>query len=344
MNPKTGQTGVTALEQYARLEATGLWREGEEAQRREVIVSFGKATLVLSDLNETPLAHWSLAAVDRIGRGLPATYAIGEDTTETLEIEDSVMVDAIEKIRRPLRPSAPTSGTLRLGLFSISLVLAALAIWVWLPPALANYTARVIPQSKAIEIGNNLMGHIERFTGQECRSLEGDTALAKLHARILPDDDGRLRVADLGGQTALHLPGGFTVLHIAIIEEFSGPAVTAGYILKEATNRDGADPIADFFQSSGLGATISFLTSGEISEEDYRSYARAKVTDIQDIPQAEDLLRRFEAVSVPSTPFAYALDPSGNSTKLLIDLDPVKTSYPQILEDSDWLALQAICD
>ena len=56
---------MTALSKYARLEATGLWRAGPDEQRREVIVSIGDATLVISNLKDQALAHWSLAAVDR---------------------------------------------------------------------------------------------------------------------------------------------------------------------------------------------------------------------------------------------------------------------------------------
>ncbi|MGB0902368.1 hypothetical protein [Halocynthiibacter sp.] len=39
----------TALKEYQRLEAIGLWREAPEAQLREVIISFGHSTLALSN-------------------------------------------------------------------------------------------------------------------------------------------------------------------------------------------------------------------------------------------------------------------------------------------------------
>ena len=35
---------MTALRKYARLEASGLWRSGADAQRRDVIVSIGDAS------------------------------------------------------------------------------------------------------------------------------------------------------------------------------------------------------------------------------------------------------------------------------------------------------------
>ena len=58
---------MTALSEYQRLEASGLWRASPEDQRSDVIVSIGDATLVITDLRENPLAHWSLARI------IPAT-------------------------------------------------------------------------------------------------------------------------------------------------------------------------------------------------------------------------------------------------------------------------------
>lgn len=48
---------MTALTQYQRLEATGIWRKSAEAQRLDVIISIGESSLVITDINEKPLAH-----------------------------------------------------------------------------------------------------------------------------------------------------------------------------------------------------------------------------------------------------------------------------------------------
>jgi len=45
---------MTALEKYERLEATGLWRETTESQSIEVLVTFGNASLILSDFTGAP--------------------------------------------------------------------------------------------------------------------------------------------------------------------------------------------------------------------------------------------------------------------------------------------------
>ncbi len=78
VNKAAGQghkSHMTALKKYQKLESTGLWRESARGQRREVIVNFGEASLVLSDpRSENALSHWSLPAVERLNPGeMPAT-------------------------------------------------------------------------------------------------------------------------------------------------------------------------------------------------------------------------------------------------------------------------------
>ena len=49
---------MTALSKYQRLEASAIWRDSISGQRRDVIVSLGDASLVITDKNERPLTHW----------------------------------------------------------------------------------------------------------------------------------------------------------------------------------------------------------------------------------------------------------------------------------------------
>ena len=95
----------TALRQFQRLEAPGSWRPAPNAQLREVVVSIGEATLILSDpKSDAPLTHWSLPAIQRVNPGAtPAVYTpvtTAEDAGyETLEIDDRWMIDAINRVQ-----------------------------------------------------------------------------------------------------------------------------------------------------------------------------------------------------------------------------------------------------
>ena len=81
---------MTALDDYAKLEAPGLWRPAADAQRQDVIVAVGEASLTVFDTRDSALAHWSLAAVDRANPGkTPAIYHPDGDPSETLELDSS---------------------------------------------------------------------------------------------------------------------------------------------------------------------------------------------------------------------------------------------------------------
>ena len=99
---------MTALREYERLESSGVWRADADAQRRDVTVAFGNATLVITDNAERPLTHWSLPAIIRRNPGQrPAIFAPGEDAEEWVEIDDDLMIGAIEKVRKSLAKQRP---------------------------------------------------------------------------------------------------------------------------------------------------------------------------------------------------------------------------------------------
>jgi len=106
---------MTALNDFERLEATALWRPEKDAQKQEVIVSFGEATLTLAAINGTPLSHWSLPAVERVNDASAATaiYRPGSHNEEEIEITDEIFIEAIAKVKRAIDKSTPKRGRMR---------------------------------------------------------------------------------------------------------------------------------------------------------------------------------------------------------------------------------------
>ena len=106
---------MTALKKYLKLESPGLWRDAPQDQRRNVVVGFGTASLILSDpKTDLALSHWSLPAITRQNPGvLPAIYSTGPDATETLELDDQDMIDALETVQSALATRQPRPGRLR---------------------------------------------------------------------------------------------------------------------------------------------------------------------------------------------------------------------------------------
>ncbi|SPF77897.1 hypothetical protein [Pseudoprimorskyibacter insulae] len=337
---------MTALQEYIRLEAAGLWRASPEDQRRDVIVSIGDASLTISDTRDQALAHWSLAAIARANKGnSPAIYYPDGSPGETLELgEDELeMIAAIDKVRRVVESRRPKPGRLRLYVFGgVSSVLLSLGVF-WLPGALMRHTVKVVPPAKRAEIGDALLGRIIRVSGQPCNDSAARVGLQHLSERLL--GDANLLVVLPGGVVdTAHLPGGKILLNRALVEDPEDPDVTAGYILAETVRQKRSDPLDDLLQHSGLVASLRLLTSGSMPEKSLQSFAEWMLTQ-PPIPVDETaLIDAFQKAGVRSRPYAYAVDVTGEQTLGLIEADPLASSDSgPVLSDGDWVRLQGIC-
>lgn len=336
---------MTALKQYERLESTGLWRASPEAQRRDVHVSFGKASLIIRDHNDTALTHWSLAAVERRNPGIrPALFHPGDDSGEQLELDDPTMIDAIEKVRRTLERHRPKAGSLRLAvLLSIIGMIAGLGIF-WLPGALANHTLTVVPESKRIAIGSDLLRQITSLTGETCNSELGSIALTKLTNTVLEGRSVKAHVMRDMARDWINLPGGILLISRRLVEDHDVPDVAAGYMLEAERAKSEVDPLSGLLAETGTRATLQLLTTGEIKEAYIRDYAEVLLA--REGPEFDfvELLPYFETAEIPTTPFAYARDITGETVLELIEADPFRgTRSPTLLSDAEWVSLQEIC-
>lgn len=339
----------TALRKYERLEAAGLWRPDAEAQRIDVIVSLGEATLTITDTRDRVKAHWSLAAIARTNPGkLPALYHPDGDPGEVLELSDgeAVMISAIEKLRLAIDRQRPRPGRLRLLGVLASLLAVALVVGLWLPGAAREHALRVVPAVKRAEIGQVLMGHVQRVTGPPCRAQGGAAALAALERR-LPPQTGKTRLAVVrsGVQDALRLPGGTILIRAGLVEDHDTADVVAGHIIAAHLHAEARDPLDRLLAEAGLREVLRLLATGQVSEATLAAHAETLLkTAPAPLPDAV-MLEGFARWQVPSTPYAYARDLTGETVLGLIEADPFPggTTPPPVLSDADWLRLQEIC-
>ncbi len=337
---------MTALKQYERLESTGLWRPSEDQQRREVTIFFGDATLVIADGMGRPLTHWSLAALERQNPGVrPAIYTPGPDASEVLEIEEAIMIDAIEKVRRSIRRVGARPGRLR-GIVVALMAVAIIGLAVfWAPGAIRTETLRVVPVSKRAEIGSALFDEMRPLTGSACSSDVANEALNRLRLRVLgADSRTRIVVVRAGVRTVLALPGGILLINPSLVEDYEDPAVLAGFLLEGLAHASAEDPLGKLLEHAGLITTLTLLTSGDLPRSALRSFAEEILTLDVPRPDTDLLLALFDSARVPTGPYAYALDVTGETTLDLIESSPQSTvGAAPILSDRDWVALQGIC-
>lgn len=335
---------MTALKEYERLEASGLWRAAPDDQRREVVVSIGDATLVITDMKDQPLTHWSLAAVVRRNPGeVPAIYSPDGDPGETLELAEgeTTMVEAIDRLHRAIARARPHPGRLRnLIIGGLSAAILLLVV-LWLPGAMLRHTVSVVPEIKRDAIGAALLGRIERVSGRACTAPGTSDALQTLARRTGAD---RVVVLPAGVRDSQHLPGGIVLLNKALIEDHEDPAVAAGHIVEEQVRNQQSDGLTDLLRHGGLVASFRLITTGELSDPVLDAYAEHVLTDARDRVPDDLLLDGFASAQLPSTPYAYSRDVTGETVLGLIEADPMANrDTPPILSDSDWVRLQGIC-
>lgn len=335
---------MTALSDYERLETTGLWRETPDERKREVIVSFGDATLVLRDKAERALTHWSLPAITRQNPlERPAIYSPDPEAGETLELEDEFAIEAIERVLKTIDRRRPQPGRLRFILTS-SIMASFLGLMVfWVPSAMVDYATQITPKVQRVSIGEDLFKQIRRVSGSPCVKPQASNALAKI-AQHLGVDRNKLVVLQTGVKTSASLPGGYILLNKRLVEDFEDPNAVAGYVMAELLRSEQNDPLHALLKDLGLNGTFRFLTSGKISPAALTRYAENLLSSpLADVP-SEPLLARFNEAQIPSSPYAYSVDITGETTLSLIEADPIpQDAADAIVSDGEWVALQEIC-
>ncbi len=330
---------MTALDRFVRLESGGLWREDKDAQRKDMTVSFGKTTLVLSDSAGRAVTHWSLPAVRRLNPGKrPALYAPDKDADEVLEIEDDLMIDAIEEVRKALIIATPHPGRVR-SYLTAGLAAAAVAATAWFAPSVIRDTAvNVVPDSKTEEIGAAILGHYQRIAGATCNSGPGTTALAQLHTRLFgAEARGRLVVVSKLPQGAVALPGNMILIDRTLIEDHDDPVVVASHVLAAAAAFQADEtPMARLVEDAKLTDTMALLTTGDMPSSALRAHAVTLASGA--FAPEPDLL---------DATYAAAASAPQAGTRRGIAMPATVTrrtgaGHP-LLDDNAWVRLQNIC-
>jgi hypothetical protein len=334
---------MTALKQYDRLEATGLWRETTESQSIEVLITFGNASLILSDFTGSPLTHWSLPAVVRTNpTKRPAIYSPNTSGTEKIEIEDEAMIKAIEEVRSSIKSRRPRPGKLRiLTLIITSLVITALLIF-WLPNILTQHTSGLVYAEQRRQIGERLIQQVSKLSGPPCELESDANPLYQLEQRLFPNTGVKILVFAEGIRTSTHLPGKFILLNRTTVEDFEVPEVVAGFAIIEKAILDLNDPMKNLLSFAGTSVVLKFLTTGKLNDRVLEEYAIYLLHKEQVIPDIEIILEEFKLADVNPKYYAYAIDVTGEATSDLIKQENTNQNR-RVLSKDDWLGLQTIC-
>jgi hypothetical protein len=334
---------MTALHQYSRLEAAGLWRSGPDAQRREVIVGLREATIVLLDpKTEAPLAQWSLPAIVRAGgfEGF-VIFAPHDDLTETLEIDDPAMIAALDKVRGALERRRKRPGRLRMALLvGLSTALVAVVV-VWMPLRLYEFVAHRLPGAARSEIAAMALADITTISGSPCTNRTGVQAARDLARRLSPSAPFSIAVLPEGLTQPTSLADGSVLLPYRLLEQLDGPDTLAGIVLAQRMAAAQSDPLLAALRHAGLFATLRLMSSGALPSGTLAGYGLTLDQQKAAPPSPALLHAAFTDLQITSAPYAaFASAPD-----LAALPDPAPTgSTPPVLDDAAFLGLQYICD
>ncbi|MEO0357509.1 MAG: hypothetical protein AAF386_04295, partial [Pseudomonadota bacterium] len=299
---------MTALHSYTRLECIGLWRPTPKDQRREAVVQLGTASLTILDSAGRPLAHWSLAAVDRVGLSdaQAVIYRPHPDASDTLEIDDATMIAALDQIHTAVHArSKPPRKWGRWATLGIGVAACAIAA-LYAARVLPGYAAAILPDARAAELSVRLTDRLTDTVGPACQTPESDRALRNLTARLDALGDLTFVIVPSDETHVVALPAGHVVVPQGLLAQAASADVLAGHILVALSTAWVQDPAQTVFQDAGLLATARYVLGGQISDRAINNAADTMLTRTPTplAGAAATLLQGFDALGVSASPFA----------------------------------------
>lgn len=338
---------MTALTNFQRLEAQGSWRAAPDAPLREVIVSLGDATLVLSDpKTDTPLSHWSLPAVIQMNPGMiPAIYApSAEGADETVQIDDPLMIQAIARVQGAVAIHRSHTGRLRSAIVVLAILVVFGWLFFWLPGALIAHAARIAPPAQARGIGMAILADLEKESGAVCARESGQAVLDWLAPQLVGPTGSIVVVpGPLGG--ARRLPGDLYVIGSDLLQTAPGPEVAAAHLIAARLGVGDAALRQAAMDHAGLLASLRLMTLGHLPPEYMAGFSQTILGSPPQRPDDATFLAALAETKIPAEPYARSIDPTGQTVLPLIEGDPFRDAPPArpLLTDEQWLALQQIC-
>ena len=373
---------VTALAQYARLEAPARYFDGVSAAPVPVVVSFGARSLVIMDHDGAARAHWPLARLRAVSaRGdRQAQIAPEGESAERLALEDREMIAAVEAVcPRLYAREADRRGGGRAALWGVAALAAVVVMVVAILPALAGQLAALIPPERERQIGTAVVRQVRGLleaTGSGapgfCSAPAGIAALEGMTLRleetvVLPYPLA-VSVIDHPMVNAFAAPGGRIVLFRGLIETAETPEEVAGVLAHEMGHVLARDPTVGVLRTAGtagifgllvgdvLGASVVVATSELMLNAHYQREAEMRAD--------RTALTILDRAGLPSDPlagfFARMAREHGDARGVLRYFashpalddraeaaaaadDGREAAFRPVLSDQDWVALGGIC-
>ena len=374
---------MTALDDYAKLEAAARYFDGVSARPREVVLSFGERTLMIVGYDDLPIAHWPLASLRGVGDpGGRVTQLVPDlASDERVALDDPEMIDAINRVCPNLYHRPPSRRKLRrVAVWSAAALASVALILLILIPALADRLAVYVPPEREQALGDAIAAKIGDILGGDagsptlvCTAPEGTRALERMVGRLTPPSGLpyplRVSVIDNPLVNAVALPGGRVLVFRGLLEVAETPEEVAGVLAHEFGHVINRDPTRGVLRAAGtagiigimlgdvFGASVIAAASDAIlnakhqreaeilaDEAAYRSLASAGLPSRSFARFFERLDAQHGAVAGPLRYVASHPGAAGRAERAAAADTIGDGTFTPVLTDRDWIALGNICD
>lgn len=368
---------MTALSDYAKLEAEAVFYDALTDTTTDVVVSFGERSLVIVSLDDRPLAHWPLATLVSRSKEGPGDVRIAPDRTaeDYITLNDAEMIRAIEAVCPDLEeaPTAPPKSRHRkrfwvLGILFFTAVIGYLNI--------AYVTQQItdkIAVDQEVRLGESMRALVIDSIGEgadvwECTSRDGKRSLQTLSNRLAHQDIAplKIRVIDLPSPGVLTLPGGEMLLFRDMLDRTKSPEALAGVVAHQMAHRDARSPFNHMVAEFGLIDLTMFWWGAdpepELIETATQVFLQRPYAVAAELAADSATFDILDRAGLPSTPYAdnldvWAQDPRGalsfakrhagpqDRISQARSADKISGKpFQPALDDRSWLSLGNICD
>ncbi|MFK7941367.1 MAG: M48 family metallopeptidase [Paracoccaceae bacterium] len=369
---------MTALDDFAKLEAEGAFFEASATVPRDVVVSFGERSLVISDFSDRVLVHWPLASLDLQEDGASDVAVLPDPASaERVVLSDPVMIAALRKVCPGRQDVDATLQRRRsIGVRGMLLCIAILAGLIWLAKENLGHLAGMVPPGRADALGAAMAKDVAELLGngtgvpQICNAPEGVAALEKLVARLLPAETLphplRVSVLDHADVDGIALPGGHILLLRGVLDHAESPEEAAGVLAHLMGHVKHGDPVRQAIRAAGFQSVLGLVIGDILRDGVVVPASRAALEPYQDMAvevSADTVVHELlEEAGLPSLPYARFVDRLGSSgseaagslglhpdpgtrAAAAVEADRIgANAFAPALDDRTWIALQNICE
>jgi len=246
--------------EYTKFETFGVWQENSEKPEEQVVVSFGKSTLLLRDINESIVAQWSFPSISV--NTLPdgqVTFSPDEDGIEKLVISDEEMIEQLKKvIQAPIydRKNFRTIFFLIISLFVILFLLLNSK------NILIGIATSITPNGKTSIIFEKLIESKDNPLGRKCIMPEGQKILDQLVEKYKNIND--IVILSSTENKFFVLPDGQIILTKKFISDVKDPLEISEFLFLADKANQLNIPLKNFFSSQSILSLLKYISGTSI--------------------------------------------------------------------------------